>query len=237
MNTEYVFKRSFYYDAEDSAKNNSITFILGARKCGKTVCMKQLAVNLPNAKYYDIKSMDEDDAIDLRDEIVACIEANESKIFLIDEATYFIFPEKTIARIANEFTDCRNTNTRVVFAGSQSIALEAWANRAFAGNAKFVYADFLSYPEWLAYKGIDEVSEKTYNQFVLGTREFYQDFVSLDQYLKGCLEETVTSNFKTSNIILNNNCDRLNEKILKKRRILKILPMFIWSCAVMTAAR
>ena len=215
MSTEYDFKRSFYYDAEKAVEDSSVSFLLGARKCGKTVCMKQLADSLSNAEYFDIKSMDADDVIDLRDEIISCIGANANKIFLVDEATYFDTPEKVIAKIANKFTDCRNTNTRVVCAGSQSVALEAWASRACAGNASFVYADFLSYPEWLAYKGIDEVSEKTYNQFVLGTREFYRDFVSLDQYLKGCLEETITSNFKTSNVILNNSCDRLNEKILK----------------------
>ncbi len=165
--------------------------------------MKQLATELPNAEYYDIKSLGEDAAMILIDKIMNSIKANEKKTFLVDEATYFASPETTIAKIANRFTGCKNTNTRIVFTGSQSIALEAWANRAFAGNAQFVYADFLSYPEWLAYKGIDEVSEKTYNQFILGIREFYSDFVSLDQYLKGCLEETRISNLRSRNIILN----------------------------------
>ena len=177
--------------------------------------MKQLAAELSEAEYYDVKSIEDDETIDLQDEIINSIRKNEKRTFFIDEVTYFLFPEKTIAKIANEFAACRNSNTRVVFAGSQSIAIETWANRAFAGNAKFVFADFLSYPEWLVYKGIDEISEKTYNQFIFGTREFYRDFVSLDQYLKGCLEETIVSNLKTSNIILNNNCDRLNERILK----------------------
>lgn len=215
MGVQYRFKRSFYYDVEKSMGRNKVTFILGARKCGKTVCMKQLADAFGEAEYYDLKSMDEDAAVDLRDAIVDSIAKDEKKIYLIDEATYFIFPEKTIARIANEFSGCDNKNTKVVFAGSQSVALEAWANRAFAGNAEFVYADFLSYPEWLSYKGITEISEETYNRFLFGVREFYGDFVSLDQYLKGCLEETVISNFKTSNIILHNECGRLNVQILK----------------------
>lgn len=215
MNGGYNFKRSLYFDVLKSVQSNKVTFILGARKCGKTVCMKQLASELPEARYYDIKSMLDDDTVDLQDEIINSIDTNEKITYLIDEATYFIFPEKTIAKIANEFSACENRNTRIAFAGSQSIALEAWANRAFAGNASFVYGDFLSYAEWLAYKGVGEVSEKTYNSFILGTREFYSDFVSLDQYLKGCLEETVISNLKTSNIIFNNDCDRLNEQILK----------------------
>jgi len=177
--------------------------------------MRQLADTFAEAEYYDLKSMDENAAVDLRDAVVDSIDRDKQKTYLIDEATYFIFPEKTIAKIANEFAACKNKNTRVVFAGSQSIALETWANRAFAGNAEFVYADFLSYPEWLAYKGISEVSEETYNRFLFGVRDFYADFVSLDQYLKGCLEETVISNFKTSNIIFHNECDRLNVQILK----------------------
>lgn len=212
---KYDFKRSFYFDVEKSIEDNSITFILGARKCGKTVCMKQLEVELPNAEYYDAKQMSDDDTVDLIDEIADCIKNNEKRVFLVDEATYLLRPEQAIAKIANAFTDCKNTNTKVVFTGSQSVALEAWASRAFAGNAMSIYADFLSYPEWLAYKKIDEVSESTYNQFILGTREFYSDFVSLDMYLKGCLEETIQSNYKTSNVIFHNNCDALNERILK----------------------
>lgn len=215
MEKKYDFKRSFYYDVEKSVEQCKVTFILGARKCGKTVCMMQLADAFEEAEYYDLKSMDEDETVELRDVIIDSILRNEKKIYLIDETTYFIFPEKTIAKIAAAFVSGGSSDTRVVFAGSQSIALEAWANRAFAGNAKFVYADFLSYPEWLTYKGITEVSEETYNGFLFGTREFYSDFVSLDQYLQGCLEETIISNYKTSNIIFHNECDKLDVQILK----------------------
>lgn len=213
--TEYTFKRDFYFDVKKSIEESNVTFVLGPRKCGKTVCLKQLAAEFPNAVYYDIKSMDEDASVDLQEEIFSSIQTNSNRVYLIDEATYFIFPEKVIARVASEFSSINNSNTKVVFAGSQSVALEAWANRAFAGNAKFIYANFLSYPEWLAYKGIDEVSESTYNQFILSTRDFYSDFISLDQYLQGCLEETIVSNLKTSNLIINNSCDRLDVDILK----------------------
>lgn len=212
---EYTFRRHFYYEVEKSVNDNHVTILLGPRKCGKTVCLKQLAAELQNAAYYDLKRMDEDDGIELRAMIIDSIHADEKKIYLIDEVTYFLFPEKTIAAIAGEMFSCRNTNTRVVFAGSQSVALEVWANRAFAGNAVLIHTDFLAYPEWLAYMGIREISEETYNQFILGTRDFYTDFVSLDQYLKGCLEETIISNLKTSNVIWDNGCDRLNETILK----------------------
>lgn len=215
MAGKYKFKRSFYFDAEQSVERHKATFLLGPRKCGKTVCMEQLAEHFENARYYDLKRMDEDAGVDLVDEIIDSIRRSEKKIYLVDEATCFIFPEKAVAAIAAEFSACGPCNTRVVFAGSQSVALEAWGSRAFAGNAMFIYTDFLSYPEWLAFRGISEVSERTYNQFISGTREFYSDFISLDQYLKGCLEETIQSNYKTSNIIFHNECDALDVQTLK----------------------
>lgn len=39
MNNKYTFKRSFYYEAEKAINDSSISFILGTKKCGKTVCM------------------------------------------------------------------------------------------------------------------------------------------------------------------------------------------------------
>ena len=39
---EYSFFRDFFYDVKSSIEKNAVTFILGPRKCGKTVCLKQL---------------------------------------------------------------------------------------------------------------------------------------------------------------------------------------------------
>lgn len=214
-NDEYGFKRSFYYEVVKAIEGNKVTIVLGPRKCGKTVCLKQLSQTVSAASYYDIKSMNKDEALDLIDDVVRSIQNNEYRIYLIDEVTSWDSPEDAIGKIANAYADYKRSQTRVVFTGSQSVALEAWASRHFACNARFIYADFLSYPEWLAYKKINEVSERTYNQYVLGIREFYSDFVSLDAYLKGCLEETMLSNYKTRDIIFNNNCDALSERILK----------------------
>lgn len=212
---KYDFKRDIYFQTEYVLENCNAVFLLGARKTGKTVCLKQLAETLPDAYYYDIKSMNDDDADDLRDEIVSSIQKNERRTYLVDETTYWLLPEKAISKIANAYTDCQNTNTRVVFTGSQSVALKAWASRAFGGNAKFINVDFLSYPEWLEYKGLKEVSEETYNRFLLEVRGFYKNFVSLDEYLQGCLDETILSNYATSNIVYDNNCHLLTVDILK----------------------
>ena len=214
MSSNYTFKRTFYYDIEGKMNDFNIIFLFGAKKTGKTVCMKQIEEAHDNAVYYDLRTMDADDAIDLIDEIKSSIDNDESKIYLIDETSYWDLPEKAIAKIAHEYDITDNHHTKTIFAGGESVALEAWASRAFAGNAKFIYFDFLSYPEWLAYKNITEISAETYRQFIKGIREFYS-FGSLDLYLKDCIEETIHSNYVTSNFVFNNSCDLLDVQILK----------------------
>ena len=38
----YKFKRDIYRDIKMSIVNNVVTFLLGPRKCGKTICLKQI---------------------------------------------------------------------------------------------------------------------------------------------------------------------------------------------------
>ena len=38
----YPFKRSFYYEIEKAMDKSNIIFLLGPRKCGKTVALLQL---------------------------------------------------------------------------------------------------------------------------------------------------------------------------------------------------
>ena len=223
MNSKYTFKRSFYYDVEKAISESSVTFVLGARRIGKTVCLKQLhdtfsaGSKFDEVMYVDVKrdfSSTLDKSLFVND-VREAILSNEKKLFLIDEVTYLNQPDGAIMDIQDAFTSLRNTNTRVILAGSQSRALECWGHRAFAGDALFVRPDFLSYPEWLAYKGISEVSEKTYEQFIRGTREFYSNFHGTKEYLQGCLDETIMSNLNSVGLILNNDCDRLNaDKLL-----------------------
>ena len=52
----YDFYRDFYFLVADSIKNNSVTFLLGTRKCGKTVCLHQLNKNGEHTKYIDFKT-------------------------------------------------------------------------------------------------------------------------------------------------------------------------------------
>lgn len=199
----YPFIRELYYDIEKAMKKSAIAFLLGPRKCGKTVALKQLERNKENTEYYNFKAMSQEESMNLFDEIKESMEKDEVKIFLLDEITYAYHPEREINEVSIQLSERPCHNTKIVFTGSQSVALESWANRAFCGNASIVRADFLNYNEWLSYKGLSESTEESYNQFLYEIDEFY-GFVSIEDYLRGCLEETIISNHKTDNVILGN---------------------------------
>lgn len=216
MNNKYNFKRSFYYEVEKAINDSSISFILGTRKCGKTVCMHQLEDSLENAVYLDMKSQFDTDEKrrNAVNGILKNIANNDSIVYLIDEATYMATPDKDIAKIAGAFSKYDNQNTKVVFSGSQSKALEFWGHIACGGNAAFIKTSFLSYPEWLAFKGITEVSEKTYEDFLFNIRDFYKDFSNTKEYLQGCLDEMIISNRKSVEYIMGNGMEDLNVEML-----------------------
>ena len=218
----YGFKRSFFFDAQRAIEKTAVSFILGPRKCGKTVCLNQLA------DYYDASSMfdtvvyadakndytTQAEKIKLKSRIINDIRLNHKTLYLIDEATYLDNPDATLGQIRSAYSQQPGRNTRIVFTGSQSTALGYWARMQFSGCASLVQPTFLSYPEWLAYKGISEVSAKTYFEFINGTREFYQDFVSVKDYLFGCLHETVTSNNNPEETVPSENYYELTDEML-----------------------
>lgn len=199
----YPFKRNFYYEIEKAMDKSNIIFLLGPRKCGKTVALLQLEKGRENITYYNFKTLTEDESLELFDTIRLAMNEDRNMVFLLDEITYAYQPEREINEISIQLSEKPCHNTKVIFTGSQSVALEAWANRAFCGNASIIRTDFLNYNEWLSYKGITESSEDIYNQFLYEINEFY-GFISLEDYLRGCLEETILSNQKTDNVIMGN---------------------------------
>lgn len=208
------FKRNLYYDTEETLRDGCAVFLLGSRKCGKSICMQQIRMSHENAEYYDIKQMTDAETDALLDAISESISKNEDKIYLIDEATYFENPEVSLAKISYSLNDSPNTKTKFVFSGSQSVSLETWANLYFGGYMKMIHSDFISYPEWLAWKGISEVSADTYHQFLLGTKEFYPRFETVEEYLNGCIEETLHSNQKARNVIRDNSMEFVSTESL-----------------------
>lgn len=199
----YTYKRDFYYEIETAFRKVSVIFLLGPRKCGKTIALFQLAKSYKNAKYYNFKTISSDKSLELFDCIRSVMSKDEEMIFLLDEITYAYQPEKEINALATQLAEKPCSNVKIVFTGSQSVALEAWANRAFCGNTVMVRADFLSYREWLNYKKIAESTEDSYLRFLYEVDEFY-GFMSFKDYLHGCLEETIISNQNTDNVIIGN---------------------------------
>lgn len=198
----YPFKRNFYYKIESAIATSCVCFLLGPRKCGKTVALKQLEHEM-GATYINFKTISEKDSSNVFDSIISSMKNDEKHIFLLDEITYAFHPEREINKIAIQLAENSCKKTKVVFTGSQSVALETWANRAFCGNAAIIRTDFLNYNEWLRYENIYNSSESSYLQFLLEVDKFY-GFLSLEDYLRGCLEETIISNNKTDNIIMGN---------------------------------
>lgn len=76
---------------------------------------------------------------------------------------------------------------------SMSVALEFCGRSAFCNQARFLKTDFLSYSEWLRYEGRNDVTADSYLDFIQGISVFY-NFTTIEDYLKGCLDETVISN-------------------------------------------
>lgn len=209
----YEFRRPIYQDVVKSLSKTNASFLLGPRKCGKTVCLRQIEESHKNSEYINFKLLKTDESQDVFEKIRNSIRNNEPVIYLLDEITYASLPEKEICSIADVLTEVEHTNTKIVFTGSQSVALEAWERRAFCGTASVIKADFLNYAEWLQYKKIEEVSEQTYQRFLNEVSEFY-GVHSLEEYLTGCLEETVISNAKTSNYIYGNDCHLVDVETL-----------------------
>ena len=176
----YSFCRDFYNLMIDSLQENTVTFLLGTRKCGKTVCLRQLEESVNHAEYTVFKTIpDHNEQIYIFRDILNSIRNNKNKIYLLNEITYVENAEGKICEIASALTELDNTKTKIVFTGSQSVALNAWADRAFAGNAGKISVDFLTYSEFLRYKGLSEHTPDTYNRFLYEVADFYK-FKSLE---------------------------------------------------------
>lgn len=190
--TQYNFKRDFFYEAENAIENSSITFITGPKKCGKTVCLRQLADADENALYINMKyDFDTDKKRnDIVSRVVNSIANGQKIIYLIDDAEYMALPDKDIAKIAGAYSKYDNQCTKVVFAGSHSELLEFWGHIACGGNASFIRVGFLSFSEWLSFKGMTDVSERAYADFLHGCKEFCQGFDNTEKYLQNYLDET-----------------------------------------------
>lgn len=210
---KYDFHRDFYNLIETSAKLHSVIFLLGPRMCGKTVCLNQLHHSIADSVLTDFTAIpDRLEQIEVFRNILDAINADADKVFLLDGMTYVHDADLMLDQIAEADSESENRNTKIVFTGSQSVALSTWADRAFAGNAAKIYCDFLSYNEYLKYEGLAEHSLETYNRFLSGSA-YLHNISSLESYLNGCMKATAISNENAYNYIYYNECDLIENNV------------------------
>lgn len=183
----------------------TFTFLLGPKKCGKTVCLKQLWQDYTRAgiktEYINFKTLNHgEEQFETYRTIKRSIKADKPIIYLLDEVTSLENAEMKLCILASETESLKNENTKVLFVGGPPAILGTWADRAFGDTAGYVYTDFLSYAEYLKYKNIQEVSEKSYLDFLFNAADFHK-FAILRDYLRSCLAEAEIANHNTVNCI------------------------------------
>lgn len=204
---KYAFKSDAYDEVLRAMRDNSVVFLTGPHKCGKTVCLTQIAEALHNSVTVNFRHIQTDnDKLLALDEVYNAIKTNRECVFLLDDFEYAFCPELAIEKISNLFydSDTINTKTKIVFAGNPMNAIATWANRAFGKNAAKVRMKFLTYEEYLRFSGRQKSEEDMYTQFCLHTGEEFYHIGSLEEYLGECLKSSIVSNQNTSNIIFLN---------------------------------
>lgn len=213
----FDFKRDIYYGTLYALWEYPVVFLYGARNTGKTVCLKQLAGELPDAEYYDIKSIEDLAAFRLKDKIQKCIISNEPRTFLVDNPGYCRQCGDVLEELEHAFDELGEDvrpETRIVFAGGSPRAMRSLASRYFGDMAEHIVSDFPSYSEWLRfYDAFDNPENR--ERFMFGKSGLTNRFVTFDGFLMGCLAETEVVNYNAPNYVIGNECELLNEHILK----------------------
>lgn len=192
-----IFYRKIYYQCKNFIDNGIHNFccLIGPRKVGKTVCLKQIE-NEYSALYIDLKK---DDGIGLLERIFT----SGKHIILIDEITHLSHFDYFIEELAVRYANSIATNSyfpKIIITGSQAVALDYIASKSFATNTERIYTSFIDFEEWLVFKHIID----SYNEVYIPKVEDYIDYIrfssefshctSNQEYLKDCINETVKSN-------------------------------------------
>lgn len=231
---KYSFKRNFYYDLEKfitSNINQYCLFLTGPRKCGKTIALKQLeicsnrCVNYVDFKLF--KSLEESTSCITK--VIESILRGHDIIYALDEITYMSYPYQELVRIAHAYEDAElkgvEIKTKTIFTGSQSKAISLWGHSVFCNSARFLEVSFLQYDEWIEWRNIKDIDKYSYEQFCLDTINFYDKFNSLQDYLEGCLEETIMSNMKSTSVSQTVECDLITSEIVTNTLYLILLTL------------
>ena len=205
----FPFIRDFVKDIEKAILNSPITFLVGPRRCGKTVGLHQLCTTHTNTVYKNVKGLSSVEAAIFVKEVCSDIVKGTSINYLIDEFTYFRQMEPVLTDIATALASNPKTSTKLVITGSQQQTLEYFKKLVFSSTAARVEVDFLSYSEWLHYSS-ENPSKDSYVDYLMDLEEFY-DAPDALEYIKGSLLETVVSNVNTLCKVPDNDIKNLSE--------------------------
>ena len=207
---QYPFHRDFYHQVKESIKTYPVTVFLGPLRCGKTVCLNQLSDDLKHVRYFDFKTLSDDETLGVFDEVLESLGTNTETIFLFDDISYVKNIETELLKIAHAIEGKTEIKTRIVLAGSQIYAVETWVDRAFQEPVGKFKAGFLTYSEYIRYRNLPEPSAEMYEQYVQEAAMFHQ-IGSLHAYLSECLKETIIANGNTSDYLFLNDCYLVKE--------------------------
>ena len=186
---ENIFKRDTYREVQSFLKSEKIFCLLaGPRKVGKTFLLNQLCLEY-NILYFDFK-----EDYDKASQAFYNLDLSQD-IYIFDEITYLKDYDKELINLANRYTETLangyEVKAKIIISGSQSVALQYFADLYFASNITIIKMGFLSYTEFLRWKNIVN-SRNSFNDFLQNSWKFH-GINSNRAYLRACLHETVKS--------------------------------------------
>ena len=195
-----IYRKIFYECCNwiDSTNKNFLV-LTGPRKCGKTVCFKQLAKKYETAHYYNFKRMKSDDEREriFEEEILTATEG----IFLLDEITHLFSYMSQLTALDNSVVDNLVNNVRdtrkFIITGSHSYAIQNAAMIALATNATYLQTSFVDFEEWLLWRGHISKYGQEYKPTTLDFKDYvcnsnlFTTIYNNASYIKSCLDETV----------------------------------------------
>lgn len=213
-NKPKVFYKKAYFAVERALKVSTFISVVGPRMVGKTTILMQLQSKF-GGKYYSFKEMNADLSDDTFDLVLQAAQNNESVIFYLDEITYLddfgrklSFFSQVLPRLAAKGEQPR---FKIIISGSQEHSILSNVAKALGGRVTTVYVPFLSFGEFLVYKNRlswnsdfslealkDSVTEDDFYDYLINGYTFNSTFTSSQDYLMGCIEESINSEMKES---------------------------------------
>ena len=202
---EKPFYRKIFHECSQwvMKENTPVLILTGPRRCGKSVCLKQVAEK-HNGRYYDFKAIPN---VDERNRIIEDIVCGlDEGIFVLDEITQLDEYPSVLSMIADSITKSTaitgKCSKKILISGSQSYAIRKAGYRAFATDAKYLSTSFIDFEEWLLFRSkISEYGESylasylELHDYMLRSNEFTKVRNNLD-YIQASLDETVLSELK-----------------------------------------